>query len=109
MTIVILATDAKIPGELVAKEDPKLLVPIVTPGDDMSQLLMVKLKSMELIIVSKLPILALELSLMPTIQILLILSVLLAGNCLTVARVGIIMISLNHGGIFSQHIASVLI
>ena len=63
---------------------------------------MEKLKKLELTMMVKLAQLGPEMLSDRTTQTILILSVLLGGNCLTVARVGIIMISLKLGDFFTM-------
>ena len=69
-----------------------------------SQILMiVRPRKSELTTPSKLLLQVLALVYLPTTLLLLILSVLLVGKCLTMARVGLIMISLDHGSIYSNN------
>ena len=58
-----------------------------------------KNRGLEFITIIKLQLLGQAQQSLQATQILLTLSALLVGNCLTVARVGIIMISLDHGDI----------
>ena len=69
-------------------------------------MVMVKVRKMVLSIISKHQLLAQAEILLIKTQMFLILSVLLDGNYLTVSRVGIIIIRLNHGSIFLKGMAS---
>ena len=64
---------------------------------------------MALTIITRLRLLALGENLNLQIVLLLTLSVLLVGNCLTVARVGIIIISLDHGSTYLKSTPSMVI